>query len=101
MTLLALIIIAIILALVLLYGTRPLFTSRLETEEIPTENKTALKQAEYHALLERIRELDFDFNLGKLSPQEHEEQRAELMNQAAICLREIHAEDAPQLPPVG
>lgn len=101
MTLVALIIIIIILALVIIYVTRPLFSSQLETKEIPAENKTALKQAEYRVLLERIRELDFDFNLGKLSPQEHEEQREELMNQAAFCLREIQSEDSPQLPPVS
>jgi len=44
MTLFALIIIVIILALVIIYVTRPLFSSQLETEEIPAENKTALKQ---------------------------------------------------------
>ena len=94
-----LIVILILLALVGIYVTRPLFTTNPETEVLPLEDTTALKEAVYQSILERIRELDFDFKLGKLSTQEHEEQRAALVNEAADALRELRSGDDHPHPP--
>lgn len=95
MTLYALIFIVIILVLVIIFVTRPLFETLAEIEQPTQHAEIALKQAEYEAVLGHIRELDFDFNLGKLSPVEHEEQRSQLMSQAAELRRELQPENAP------
>jgi len=87
--LLPLLITVILLVLVILYITRPLFTNQPDTQPLSTNDETALKQAAYQAILERIRELDFEFGLGKMNAQEHGEQRARLVQEAAEVLREL------------
>ena len=99
MTLIPLIVTVILLALVVIYVTRPLFTSDLESETFPPEDTNTLKEVVYKSILERIRELDFEFKLGKLSAQEHEEQRAALVNEAADALRELRSGDDHPHPP--
>ena len=95
MTLFAIGIILIILVLVIIFVTRPLFLAQPETEQPLSQDGNARKQAEYEAVLGRIRELDFDFNLGKLTPGEHEEQRSQFLSQAAELRRELQTEDTP------
>ncbi len=95
MILYALIFIFIILVLVIVFVTRPLFLTPVETEQPATQDDSARKQAEYEAILGHIRELDFDFNLGKLTPEEHEEQRSQFLSQAAELRREFQTENTP------
>ena len=95
MTLIPIIVTLILLALVILYVTRPLFTAQLDTENTPPENTTLLLESAYQDILERIRELDFEYKMGKLSQQEHEEQRAALVQGAAETLRELRSGDSP------
>ena len=95
MTLYALIFILIILVLVIIFVTRPLFLTQAETDQPVPQDANARKQAEYEAVLGHIRELDFDFNLGKLTPGEHEEQRSQFLSQAAELRRELQTENTP------
>lgn len=95
MTLYAIGIILIILVLVIIFVTRPLFLAQPETEQPVPQDENARKQAEYEAVLGHIRELDFDFNLGKLTPEEHEEQRSQFLSQAADLRRELQASNTP------
>jgi hypothetical protein len=90
-----LVVILILLALVILYVTRPLFTARPENETPAPEDATTLQETEYQAILENIRELDFEFKLGKMSAQEHEEQRAALILEAAQTLSKIRSAEPP------
>jgi hypothetical protein len=83
LTLIAIIIIVIILAAVIIYVTRPLFKFHDEPDEESLNNLSDRLKSEYNDVLERIRELDFDFNLGKLTEKEHNDQRDELLAHAA------------------
>ena len=96
MILIALLIILLLLALVILYVTHPLFVNRQETDVDFIVEERIEKEEEYENLLERIRELDFDFSLGKLEPAEHEAQRAALLQQAAALRSELASEPAAQ-----
>lgn len=91
MPLFVIIVTVILLALVIVYVTRPLFTAQPESEESTPNDTIQLKESSYQSILERIRELDFEFKLGKLSWQEHEEQRAALVQEAADALRELRS----------
>lgn len=95
MTLYALIFILIILVLVIVFVTRPLFLTQPETDQPLAQDDSARKQAEYEVILDHIRELDFDFNLGKLTSAEHEEQRSQFLSQAAELRRELQPENTP------
>ncbi len=95
MTLYALIFILVVLVLVIIFVTRPLFTTQEEVEQPALQEERTWQQAEYEAVLDHIRELDFDFNLGKLTPVEHEEQRSQLIAQAAELRRELQPENTP------
>ena len=95
MTLYALIFILIVLVLVIIFVTRPLFTTQEEVEQPALEEERTRQQAEYEAVLDHIRELDFDFNLGKLTQVEHEEQRSQLISQAAELRHHLQPENTP------
>ena len=92
MILIALIILLLLLVLVIIYVTHPLFVNKPETEAGFVAEDVVQKQEEYEVLLDRIRELDFDFSLGKLEPAEHEAQRAALLQQAAALRSELASE---------
>ena len=93
MTLIPLIVTVILLALVILYITRPLFTSKPETKPLAPDEPSAFNQAAYQSILERIRQLDAEFKLGNFSAQDHAVQRAALVNEAALTLRELKSTD--------
>ena len=46
------------------------------------------------ALIGAIRELDFDRQMGKLSEEDHAEQRTRMKDEAARVIRRIEAEEA-------
>jgi len=96
MILIAFIIILLLLALVIIYVTHPLFVNKPETEAGFVAEDVVQKQEEYEVLLDRIRELDFDFSLGKLEPAEHEAQRAAFLQQAAALRSELASEPSTQ-----
>ncbi len=96
MTIVSLIIIVIILAMVITYVTRPLFTSQDEVTELSPAMSSERLAEEYNAILDQIRELDFDFNLGKLTTDEHDAQREEYLARAAELRRRMQTEETAQ-----
>ena len=51
-------------------------------------------EEEYQNILKRIRELDFDFKLGKVATDDYADLREDLKQQAAVCLQRLHNVDA-------
>jgi hypothetical protein len=98
LTLIAIIIIVIILAAVIIYVTRPLFKFHDEPDEESLNNLSDRLKSEYNDVLERIRELDFDFSLGKLTEEEHNSQRNELLISAATLRNKLKTGET-QTPP--
>ncbi|MEL7590410.1 MAG: hypothetical protein AAGU17_03840 [Anaerolineaceae bacterium] len=92
MTLIPIVIIVIIFALVIVYVTRPLFTMPDEDPTLSTGSDAERLVAEYKAILERINELDFDFNLGKLTRVDYDSQRGEFLSQASSLRRQLKTE---------
>lgn len=98
MTLIPIIVTVVLLALVVSYITRPLFTADPQADLFSADENTSIKEAAYQALLERIRELDIEFDLGKLNEQDHLEQRAALVREAAETLRDLRMKE-PSISP--
>jgi len=96
MTIVSIIIIVIILAMVIIYVTLPLFTSQDEVIDISTVTNSERLATAYNSVLDQIRELDFDYNLGKLTPEEHNAQREEYLSQAAELRRQMKTEETAQ-----
>lgn len=79
----SLIIIVAILAVVIIVVTRPLFKSPSEQEvTVDTTDNSSIKN-DYDEILNRIRELDFEYKLGKIPASDYAALREELKNQAA------------------
>ena len=96
MTFISLVVTLLSLVLVILYVTRPLFTSN---SDFSNEDRTSDYQEDaYRAALARIRELDSDFRLGKIDEQAHAAQRTILVQEAAEILREMNPERKPTTP---
>lgn len=96
MIIFALVFIVISLALVIFYVTRPLFLDQ-QADNMPVNSHG---QEEYASLLEQIRELDFDFNLGKMTADEHTEQRNDLLKLAAAARNKMQTiENTPPSAP--
>lgn len=68
---------------------RPFLTRHLQREKI-VGRREAL-QAQKEAVLERIRELDFDNETGKVPDEEYESQRRQLLAEAAGILERLDA----------
>jgi hypothetical protein len=70
----------------------PLFTQRESgaPPEVPTTTLDSL-QAQREAILMSLRDLDFDFQTGKLVEADYQAQRDLLMERGAAVLREIDA----------
>lgn len=90
MDIISLVIILIVLIIVIVVVTRPLFKSPAEEE--PTAVKQIAEKSEYEEILGRIRELDFEFGLGKISIEDYHNLRDELLSQAAALIQPAAAE---------
>lgn len=83
MDIISLVIILLILVIVIVVVTRPLFKSSTEDDlQIAAAEHPAVK-AEYDEILTRIRELDFEYKLGKIPVEDYDTLRNELKAQAA------------------
>lgn len=80
-----------LLLVVALYAARPFLQARLHDDAM-SDSQTLLAQKE--VLLEQIRLLDFEYETGKMPAQEHQIQRAQLVQQAAAVLKQIDALEA-------
>lgn len=83
MDIISLIIILVVLAVVIIVITRPFFKN--QTIEAPAETPVVFPgdQTEYQEILARIRDLDFEYKLGKIPVDDYGTLRDELKAQAA------------------
>jgi hypothetical protein len=85
----AIFLILIVLALILLFVTRPFFDRRVRTMD--DNNDLSVLLAERERLLTALQELDFDQALGKIPAEDYPAQRAELLQKGAEVLRRLDA----------
>ncbi|MDI3340562.1 MAG: hypothetical protein QJR03_08520 [Sphaerobacter sp.] len=70
---------------------QPLLRARRQAAAVPPARLADL-QARRAYLLDAIREVDFDYSLGKVAQVEYEEVRARYLREAAGVLRELEQE---------
>jgi hypothetical protein len=95
----------LLLTLVLLVGaiiSRPFFFREAEETEVsaslPEEHQRSTLLAERDRLLNALRELEFDHNLGKVPEEDFPEQRAALVKATADVLRQLDAIEGAAAP---
>ena len=76
-----------LLFLVALFVGRPFLQGQPGRQETMTELEAL--QAQKEALLEQIRILDFEHDTGKMPGEEHAQQRAQLLQEAAAVLKAL------------
>jgi len=76
-----------LLLIVALYVGRPFLQGYTAGSETMSEREAL--QAQKEGLLEQIRVLDFEYETGKIPDEEHAEQRAILLQEAAATLRAL------------
>jgi hypothetical protein len=77
-----------LLLLVGLYVSRPLFEKR-STALTPIEHQVSSLLAERDRVLDSIRELDMDYSMGKITPEDYRSQRAVMLQRGAEILRQL------------
>ncbi|MDX1613065.1 MAG: zinc ribbon domain-containing protein [Candidatus Promineifilaceae bacterium] len=78
-----------LLVLAGLYVARPLLESRYQRRR---RRRTSIRQAlllEKEAILTQLRQLDFDFETGKLPEEDYQRTRAAYMSEAVTVLRQL------------
>ncbi len=80
-----------LLILVGLFLARPLLQASRQEQKRFSHRQTLL--AEKDAILDQIRDLDFDHDTGKMPDEIHERQRAQLMENAAAILQQLEQVD--------
>lgn len=78
-----------LILLVALYILRPFLAPSTHTTRPLTASQRQKLLARKEALLNRIRDLDFDHETGKIPAAEHQQQRLILLNEAAAILRQL------------
>lgn len=73
--------------MVALFVTRPLVKSRRRRLSLPTRREAL--SAQKAAVLTQIKNLDFDYDTGKLPDDTYQQQRFELMAEATAILKEL------------
>ncbi len=87
MDIISLVIILIILVVVIIVITRPFFRNEPGEDVNKTSVDSSNDRAEYNEILARIRDLDFEFKLGKISVEDYNALREELKSQAASVVQ--------------
>ena len=82
--------------LVGVFVSRPFFEGR-SVELSPTEGQVSSLLAERDRILDSIRELDMDYAMGKIRPEDYGDQRGGLLQRGAEVLRQLD-EMAPHIP---
>lgn len=90
----ALIISLSLLAAAIVYVSRPFWQKRKTTAQESKSNKNAHNQ--HDAVLTALRDLDFDYKTGKVSEEDYQPLRAQLLVEAAKSI-EIQEQDDEQL----
>lgn len=81
-----------LLTLVVLFVSRPFLESKkasIRTLSGPREQKISTLLANRDQIINALKELDFDYQLGKIPEGDYPNQRAALLNQGADILREL------------
>jgi hypothetical protein len=78
----------IVLALIVLFVTRPL-VERRRVRATETSQELSFLLAERERLLTALQELDFDQTLGKIPAEDYAAQRASLLHKGAEVLRQL------------
>jgi hypothetical protein len=78
--------------LVLLFVLPPLFRGERD-ERAERENRLDVLRERKRSLLAAIRELDLDREMGKVTEQDHEAERARLKEEALAAVRRLEAEE--------
>ena len=86
-----------LLILVGLFLARPLLQASQQEQRRLSHRQALL--AEKNALLDQIRDLDFDHETGKMPDEIHQRQRAQLMENAAAILQQLGQLDGNAPPP--
>lgn len=87
MDIISLIIVLVILVIVIIVITRPFFRNEpVQDQEKNTEVAPA-DRSEYNEILSRIRDLDFEFKLGKIPVEDYNALREELKSHAASVVQ--------------
>lgn len=76
----------------LIFLIPPLFQKRVEKWDVPEARIEALEEKK-RMLVVAIREFDFDFDTGKLSLEDYEEQRARFKTELADVIRQLKEEE--------
>jgi hypothetical protein len=90
-----------LILLVALFVLRPFLMQPARNPRPTPVSNGQMLLARKEALLNRIRDLDFDQETGKIPAAEHQQQRLVLMNEAAAILRQLDqpASDEPAISP--
>jgi hypothetical protein len=88
MELAPLLIVLALAAVTAAYIARPLVEGRSREPDARERRLSALR-AEQDQVLSLLHELDMDFTMGKIEPQDYQDQRAARVSQGAALLREI------------
>jgi hypothetical protein len=86
----AIILLLIVLALIILFVTRPLFERR-RARTLGSSHELSSLMAERERLLTALQELDFDQTLGKIPTEDYPAQRAALLQKGVEVLRQLDA----------
>jgi hypothetical protein len=78
----------ILLALIVVFVTRPFFKRR-RVQAVETDQEMSSLLAERERLLTALQELDFDQSLGKIPAEDYPTQRALLLQKGAEVLRRL------------
>lgn len=93
MDIFSLVIILAILVFVIVIITRPFYRSGGDDTTVGSTSETGEEQTEYNEILARIRELDFEYKLGKIAIEDYMIARDELKMQAAGMLQSSQAQN--------
>lgn len=96
MVIYSIVVVVAILVAVIFFITRPFFTNEDDMDATVKTPELFSDEEEYQNTLNRIRELDFDFKLGKVTPDDYAALREELNQQAAECLKRLKSVDKPE-----
>ncbi|MFN3491368.1 MAG: zinc-ribbon domain-containing protein [Anaerolineales bacterium] len=77
-----------VLVIVGMYLYAP-FTERAQNINIEDTHEISALKAERERILTSLQELDFDFKLGKIPPEDYPEQRQTLLQKGADVLRQL------------
>lgn len=87
----SLVIIVAVLVIVIVVITRPYFTAVLDQDSIERHLSSDILQSEYEEIINRIQQLDIEYQQNKMDSEDYASMRQNLKIQAAQHLQKIKA----------